>query len=187
MRRNFVAVAACSLFLLVACGGGNPATSAPSRTAAPGGTNAPVSANTAPVLSAATPATDGTTPAAGGTVDTCSLLTAAELSAATGKTYDAGKPDSVGQCLWNTGGKTANTGDLVILYVQPSDLSLIKSTFGAGGSDASVSGHAAFWNPSQGLGSMWVDLGGGKTLVLSFPRSEDLDASYLPIAQTIAE
>jgi hypothetical protein len=33
---------------------------------------------------------------------------------------------------------------------------------------------------------MWVDAGGGRLFVLSFPRSDDLDPSYLPIAQTLA-
>jgi len=122
-------------------------------------------------------------------VDVCSLLTPAELNAATGTDdYAAGTLDSVGQCLWNTEGTVNNQGSLIVGYINPDvTLDFIKSTFGTGGVDATVNGHAAFYNPTQGLGSMWVDVGGGRVFVLSFPRSSDLNPSYTQIAQQLAE
>jgi hypothetical protein len=52
--------------------------------------------------------------------------------------------------------------------------------------DTTVAGHAAFWNPAQGLNSLWVDIGNGQLFVLSFPRSGDLDPSYKAIAESLA-
>lgn len=168
-------VAASAVLLVGACSNGGPAaTTVTTRTPVP------VGATTSPTQAAV-----ATVPV-GGTVDTCSLLTAAEVSAATGKTYTAGTLDPSAECLWNIPGETANTGSLIIGYVQTVDLGYVKQAFGAGGSDATVGGHAAFWNPTQGLQSMWVDIGGGRVFVLSFPRSADLDSSYLPIAQALA-
>ena len=66
-------------------------------------------------------------------------------------------------------------------------MSTITSMFATGGVAATVNGHAAFWNPLWGLQSMWVDIGGGNLLVLSFPRSSDLTAADQPIAQALAE
>jgi hypothetical protein len=46
-----------------------------------------------------------------------------------------------------------------------------------------VSGHAGYWNPAQGLQSIWVDVG-GRLLVLSFdPVGPETQA----IAQKLAE
>ena len=118
----------------------------------------------------------------------CSLLTPDEINAATGKdNYAAGVEDSVGGCLWNLDGLSANQGDLIVANIQTLDLSFVKSSFGSGGSDATVNGLAAFWNPSAFLSSMWVDIGGGRLFVLSFPSSSDLAPSYTQIAQQLAE
>jgi hypothetical protein len=76
---------------------------------------------------------------------------------------------------------------MIIVAVQTEPLSYVKSSFGTGGVDATVNGHAAFWNPTLGLGSMWVDIGGGNLLVISFPRSSDLTAADQAIAQALAE
>jgi len=122
-----------------------------------------------------------------GTTDVCGLLTASDLDAATGKQYGPVTNDSTGQCIWNTEGSSANTGDVIILYTQPLDLSFVKSSFGQGGSDATVAGHAAFWNPSQGLGSLWVDIGGGNLLIISQPKSDTLTSAEQQIAQQLAE
>lgn len=129
---------------------------------------------------------DATSPPVGA-VDLCSLLTAADLKSATGLEYSAGDLDSVGQGLWNIEGASANTGSLVVAYIQPADLGFIKSTFGTGGVDLTVGGRPAFYNPTQGLSSLWVDVGGGRTFVLSFPRSSDLDPTYQALAVQLAE
>ena len=117
----------------------------------------------------------------------CSLLTPADLKAATGKTYLPGTLDSYGQCNWNTDSSGANSGDLILLAVQAEPFSYVTSSYATGGSDATVNGHAAFWNPTLGLQSMWVDIGNGNVLVLSFPRSSDLTPADQTAAQTLAE
>lgn len=177
---RILAFAGVGIVALAACGGTPAATTGTNTSPAPvGATPSPAGLPTQAVVVTPAPV--------GGTVDTCSLLTAAEISAATGETYTAGTLDASAECLWNVQGETANTGSLIIGFVQTVDLGYVKSAFGAGGSDATVNGHAAFWNPTQGLDSMWVDIGEGRVFTLSFPRSETLDSSYLPIAQGLAE
>jgi len=176
---KLAAIAAVALLSIAACGGGAPAPTGAAATNAPSGTTSPTAA----------PPVGATSPPIGGTVDVCSLLTPAELNAATGRDdYAAGRLDSAGQCLWNTEGTTVNEGDLIAGYINPDvTLDFIKSSFGAGGSDATVNGLAAFWNPSAFLASMWVDIGGGRVFVLSFPSSSDLAPSYTQLAQQLAE
>lgn len=59
---------------------------------------------------------------------------------------------------------------------------IIKGYF-QGGVDVTVSGHAGYWNPEQGLQSICVDAG-GRLLVLSFdPVGPETQA----IAQKLAE
>lgn len=171
---------AALVILSVAACGGNPAPT--------GATPAPTTPPLATPAVATTPPTGPTQPPAGN-VDICSLLTADELNAATGRTdYAAGTVDVVGECQWNTEGTTANEGNLIIGYINPDvSIDFAKSTFGAGGMDTTVNGHAAFYNPTEGLQTIWVDVGGGKTFTLSFPRSGELDASYAQIAQHLAE
>lgn len=165
------------MFLIAACGGPPVApTAAPLVTQAPGAatpapTSPPVGATTGPVIA-----------------DVCALLTPADINMATGETtYVDGTLDSVGQCLWNVEGATGNTGSLIVGHILASELSFIKSVFGEGGSDVSVAGRPAFYNPTEGLGSIWVDLGNGSLLVLSFPQSSDLDPSYQALAIQLAE
>lgn len=178
MRLSKLARAAViSLTLITACGG-----PAPPPTVGTGPTQGPV----------ATPAGQTSEPVGPtnppvGTVDVCGLLTAAEISAATEQDYSEGTVDSVGQCLWNTEGNTTNTGSLIVGYIQPQTLSFMKSTFGSGGVDVTVGGHAAFYNPTQGLGTLWIDIGAGQLLSLSFPRSFDLNPSYQALALQLAE
>jgi len=177
--------------LLIASCGGTPTTptsppkattGAVAPTAPP--TSVPVAVTTPP--GAATPAAQTAAPG-GGTSDLCSLITPADLKTATGKTYLAGTLDAAGQCNWNTDASGANSGDLIVVALQAEPLSFVKSSFGTGGVDATVGGHAAFWNPTLGLQSMWVDVGGGNLLVLSFPRSSDLTAADQTSAQALAE
>jgi len=183
-----------AIVLVAGCGGSATTPTSPAKA-----TTGPVSATAAPASApgavaspapVATPA-GGATPAAsttgGGTADLCSLLTPADLKTATGKTYLAGTLDAYGQCNWNTDATGVNSGDLVIAALQAEPLSFIKSSFGTGGTDATVGGHAAFWNPTLGLQSMWIDVGGGNLLVLSFPRSSDLTAADGTAAQALAE
>ncbi|MGI8928784.1 MAG: DUF3558 family protein [Candidatus Limnocylindrales bacterium] len=178
MRLSNAALAALVIVSISACGGGTPA---PTGNAVPTAGQATTSPTVAPSV--------GTTPApVGGTTDVCSLLTAAELNAATGKSnYAAGVEDTIGGCVWNLEGLSNNQGDVVYGAFQTLDLSVVKASFGSGGSDATVNGHPAFWNPSAGLGSMWVDIGGGPLFVLSFPQAGNLDPSYTQIAQQLAE
>lgn len=198
-HRRFLAVAAVAVLFVSACGSSMPATSRPASatqpasSVAPGATAPPAATKASVAISAPTTTTRGSlgTPAAaggsGGTADICGLLTPAELSSATGKTYLAGSVDIAGQCQWNTNASGANSGDLIIAAVQPLDLGVTKSMFGTGGTDVTVAGHPAFYNPGQGVNSLWVDIGGGNLLILSFPRSGDLDPSYQAIAVKLAE
>ena len=173
--------AVISLTLIAACGG-SPTT----PTVGPGATPAPVS-TPAPNATPTAPPAAATNPPVGGTVDICSLITNAELTAATGEEYVHSELDEFGQCYWNTDDSGVNSGSLIVGTFQVQALSFIKSAFGAGGVDLTVGGRPAFWNPGGGIGSIWVDLGDGRLFTLSFPRSDDLDPSYQGIAQQLAE
>ena len=115
-------------------------------------------------------------------IDTCALITAPELSTATGADYGDGVGDEFGQCVWRVGGATANNGDgQLVVAVQDATLDFIKSVF-TGGVDVTVGDRDAYWNPDEGLQSMWVDLD-GTCLVLSFdPLDEDSQA----VAEAVA-
>lgn len=173
------ALAALAVAALVACGGSSatPAPAAQSTTAATG-----AASTSAPPKAAAT-----TAPAAAPAkaIDPCTLLTAADVSTAFGKKYEEGVVASPGQCTWNVGTSGVNRGDLVVLAVQDAKLSDLKSMF-AGGTDATVKGKTAYWNPKEGLSSMWIDIG-GRVLVVSFPRSRTLTAEEQGIAQKLAD
>ncbi len=181
MRSPKLAVAvAVAILTMAACGG----SSAPSSGA---GASAPVpSTATASTVSPTTAPSDATTTtpgASGGTVDLCGLLTAADLKTATGADYGDGKLDDYGLCTWRVGDASVNTGDgQVIIGVQDVPLDTFKSSF-PGGVDVTVSGHAGYWNPAQGLQSMWVDIG-GRTLVISF---DPVGPDGQSIAQKLAE
>jgi hypothetical protein len=111
-------------------------------------------------------------PDSGGPIDTCALISADELSEATGADYGDGVADDYGQCTWRVGGATANNGEgQLVVVVQEVGLDVITSTF-TGGVDATVDGRDAYWNPDEGLQSLWVDLG-GRCLVLSFDPVDD--------------
>ena len=193
--RVFGAVALIAL-LITACGG-SPSASVADPIAPPPGTPtaAPVEASSAPTdapVDATAPPTSApvdATPGAGtSAIDVCSLLSPQDLSAATRNEYLEGVLDDYGQCYWDgnqIGGGTA--GSTVIGAILAADLATIKGSFGEGGVDMTIDGHAAFYNPKQGLGSLWVDIGGGRLLVLSFPRSADLDPSFQAIAEQLAK
>jgi hypothetical protein len=167
-----------TIITVAACSGSGAATTAPADPPAASQSGA----------AATPPTTEGPATTAGesaAAVDVCTLLSAADLKSATGKDYGDGVADGSAACAWNVGTSGVNQGDLVYAAVQEQSLDFIKSSF-PGGVDATVSGHAAYWNPAQGLSSMWVDVG-GRLFVLSFPRSEDLTPEYQAIAQTLAE
>lgn len=184
---RFLKQAALSAVVIVAfaaCGGSSAATNAGGPTAAGGAKTA------APAGAAATPLA----PAGGATLSPedsatklCSLLTPADLKTATGSAYGAGVADQYGLCTFRVGGATVNDGKgQVIVAIQYLSLSYVKSSFGQGGSDASVSGHSGFWNPTSGLQSLWVDIGGGAMLVLSFdPVTNSTQAEAQAIATVI--
>lgn len=179
---RLIGSAVVAVVVVAACAGPTPAgTNATTITQTPGVATPTPGSNPTPAVV--------TTPApVGGTVDTCTLLTAADVSAATGvDNYAEGVSDEIGGCTWNLEGLSNNQGDLVYLAIQELDLASVKTLFANGGVDATVSGHAAFYNPTEGLGSMWVDIGAHQVLVLSFPQSNDLDPSYQQIAIQLAE
>jgi hypothetical protein len=125
----------------------------------------------------------GTAPASSDPIDTCALISAEELSTATGAEYGEGVADDYGQCTWRVGGATSNNGDgQLVVAVQDATLDFIKSTF-PGGVDTTVGEHDAYWNPDEGLQSMWVDLD-GRCLVLSF---DPVDDGSQAIAEQVAE
>lgn len=171
---KLVVMTALAMVAMAACGG---ATTAPTGggiqivTPAPGATAAPA----ATPVGAATPVAT-----VGGTVEACSLLTPADLNATLGGDYGAGMVDLAGQCIWTTGDET------VVLFVQDIEFEFVKTTF-IGGVDTTVSGHAAYWNPAQGLWSLWVDLGGSRTLVLTFPNAAALGPDDQAKAEKLAE
>jgi len=148
-----------------------------------------------PTAGSGTPTGAGTTiaPSGGGTTTTlapadaaaklCTLLSSADLKTTTGSDYGAGVADAYGMCTWRVGASTVNNGDgQVTAAFVDQQLSFVKSSF-SGGVDVTVSGHAGYWNPTQGLQSMWVDLG-GRLLVLSF---DPVDPDTQAIAQKLAE
>ena len=183
------AIAVLALVALAACGGasatpaGQPASAAPATSGAAATTAASAPAGD----TAAPPSAAATSGGVGLPSDLCSLLTAAEISSLTGKKYEAGVADpTLATCSWNVGKSNVNSGDLIFAGTQAADLGLIKSTF-PGGVDATVNGHAAYWNGKQGLGTMWVELSAGQLFTLGFPRSSDLGETDRALAQRLAE
>jgi hypothetical protein len=123
----------------------------------------------------ATPAAQASGP------DVCALLTTQDLDTVTRKAYQSGVHLSRGLCSWDGIQNTAvvgGPGDKLIGELQETDMATIKSTYGTGGKDETVSGDAAFFNPTEGVASLWVDVGDGQVLVLTFPQSGELDSSY---------
>jgi hypothetical protein len=187
---KLVAVLALTILAVAACSGSSAPTIAVTATATPAGaaTSAPATAAAAtPAPAATATAAPAATPAASapaaGAIDVCSLISPADLKTATGKDYGAGVLDSVGQCVWRVGGAKANNGEgQLVAFIQDQPLDAFKSAF-PGGVDLTANGHAAYWNPGQGLQSIWVDLG-GRTLVLSF---DPVDADTQAIALKLAE
>ncbi len=170
MSKPLSAVMAVAVLALAACGGSAPGASSapPAGTPAAGATATPV---------AATPATtDTATSIAPG--DPCAVLTADDLKTVIGAEYEAGVLDDFGLCTWQ--------GEpLVVMAFQEVSIDFAKSSF-TGGEDATVSGKTAYWHPAQGYQSLWVDVGGGWTLVLSFPKTEPGPAE-LAFALQLAE
>jgi hypothetical protein len=163
------------MLLLAACGGGAAPTSAGTSNATPGGgatSSAPAAAATA----------KGDTPAR--TVDACALISAADLKSATGRDFGSGILE-YGQCIWVSTDTRAQDYPMVVLFTGGPPLAMVKASF-PGGADATVRGKAAYWNPTEGLQSIWVDVG-GRTLVLSFPKSSGLGPNDKAIAQKLAE
>ena len=187
-RHKFAASILLTLISLAACSGsaapptgGGTATGTAISTGAPTTAATVTSAPTATVAATQSPAGATSTPAA--VADTCTLLSAADLNTATGDDYGEGVLDSVGQCVWRVGGASFNNGDgQVVLAITPNTLSAIKTYF-PGGTDLQVAGHAAYWNPGEGLQSLWVDLT-NSILVLSF---DPVDADTQAAAQQLAE
>lgn len=163
------------LFTVAACGGGAATPTGPVTQASGAATSGPPAATDAAVAT--------TDPGGGGTIDTCSLLSAAALKTATGDDYGDGVDDGYGQCTYRVGGATANDGKgQIVVAVVDTPLSTIKSTFGAGGVDLTVAGKTAFWNPTAGLQTLWVDLG-ARALAISF---DPVTAETLAIAEKVA-
>jgi len=181
---KLVAMVLIATFSVVACGAATSATTGPGATAAPAATRA-AAATAAPVATAA-PAATAVAASAAATVDSCALISPSDLKTVTGDTYGAGVSDFDNECVWRVGGATSNTGKgQVIAYVQDQALSFIKTAAAPnpGGVDLTVAGHTAYWNPSQGLQTLWIDLG-GRTLGLSF---DPVDADTQGMAVKLAE
>jgi hypothetical protein len=185
---KFVAVAALAIFVVAACGGSaSTATGGAAPTTAPTAATTTSSAPSAPAAGGASQAPAGgasQNPAAAAAA-LCALLSSADLKTATGADYGTGVPDEFGMCTWRVGGAASNNGKgQLILAIQDQPLATFKSTF-PGGTDLTASGHTAYWNPAQGLQSLWVDVN-GRTLVLSLdPVGADSQALAVALA-TIA-
>lgn len=180
--RYLVALSAVAVLAIAACGssGAPPAGATPTRAPGIGAAATPTAAAPAP-----------TTAPVGNTVDVCTLLTGAEVKAATGKNYGEGyaSPNVANQCSWNTNGLTTNRGDVIGAYIDPQAYSFLHSVMGiqTGVIELTVGGHAAFYNPLEGYHALWVDIGGAGTFILGFSGSGDLDPSYQAIAVQLAE
>jgi len=178
MRISKVALATVLTIVVVAgCGGGGAAptgaagptsgsaqASGPAATAAGGtGSPAPVGAGTpAPVADPVAVAKE-----------MCTLLTPADIKTATGADYGAGVPDEFGNCIWRVGSATVNDGKgQVAASISPATLENIKGMF-AGGTDLTVGGHPAYWNPGDGLGAIWVDVDGRVLAIALSPIPDD--------------
>ena len=185
---KLVAVAAFTILTVAACGGGaagtgTAPTSAATQAAGPGATAAGGGSTPAPTSGATQgPAQD---PAAVAK-EMCGLLTVDDLKAATGDTYGAGVPDEFGNCLWRVGGATVNNGKgQVGAAIAPATLDQIKATF-AGGVDLTVAGHAAYWNPNEGLGAIWIDVNGRLLSISLSPIPDDGQTIASKLAEAAA-
>ena len=185
---KLIAMTAVASLSLAACGSSTPATTGVALTSAPGATAAPTAAAATQAIPTAPPVAAGSTLSpADAAAKLCSVVTAADVKKALGGDYGAGVADQYGLCTYRVGGVTANDGKgQLILALQYEPMSLIKSSFSSGGSTTNVSGHDAFWNPSSGLQSLWVDVGNGALLVLSFdPITNDMQAAAEALATLI--
>ena len=173
---RLVAIATLALVALAACGGSSSSSGAANPTPVPSGG---ASSTQAPPTAAPSGVTGSSAPSTGAVVALCTLFTTDDLKTITTADYGAGVLDSVGQCTWRVGGVTANNGDgQIVAALQDATLDAIKATF-PGGVDLTVGGHTAYWNPGEGLQSIWTDVG-GRTLVLSLdPVTDD--------SQTVAQ
>lgn len=178
---KLIAVAALAISAVAACSG-STATPGPAGSTPAGTSAVPTSAA---VPSASATGTVATPAPVGGSVVLCGLLSPADLKTVTGNAYGVGVLDSYGSCTWRVGGVSVNDGKgQVIAAIQAITLDFVKGSYGSGGTDVTVSGHAGFWNPSQGLQSIWIDIGNGNALVLSFDPIVDNSQS---VAQRLAE
>ena len=183
MRSPKMVVAVAVVILTAAACGGSSAGSSGAGASTPVPSVAPTTAmapTTAP-NDATTATTSASQPA--GSIALCGLLSAADLKTATGADYGNGKLDDYGMCTWRVGDAAVNNGDgQVVVAVQDVPLDMFKRTF-PGGVDLTVGGHAGYWNPDQGLQSVWVDIG-GRTLVISF---DPVGPDGQVIAQKVAD
>lgn len=176
-----------SALVLIVAGCGAAATPAPAN---PGSSAAPSTGAATTPAGAATPgattATAGATAssAPGGATDPCSLLSAADLTTVTGGKFAAGAFDATyNWCDYIVAAKDG--GGEVIVAISDNAFATVKGAL-TQGVDLTVSGHAAFWDPEQGVQSMLVDVG-GKTLELSFPKPTSDGAVDQAKAQKLAE
>jgi hypothetical protein len=193
---KLVILAAFAALAAAACGGSSstptaagttsaPAAATPTPAATAASTAAPAGGASTPAPTTAPTAAPATAAPAGGKVDPCTLLTPADLKTVTGKDYGTGIYDGYSACTWDFPGAKANTGNAIAASVPDQTLGTIKSAF-TGGVDLTVSGHAAYWNPDQGLQTIWVDLG-ARTLAVTFLSSRTLGPEDQVIAQKLAE
>lgn len=135
--------------------------------------------------SAATPTSaSAATPSApvGGAVDICSLLTPADLKAATGNDYLVDTESTGdGYCSWDTA-----AGDSIDIYVVANPFGAShKDNTPAGGVDLTVDGHPAFYNlpASNALSAvLWVDLGDGRDFSVWYAASQAIAVQLAEIA-----
>ena len=177
-----LAFAALAVLALAACGGSpTPPTGVPNVTPTLASQATPTLASDAtPTLaSVATPSAPIT-----GAVEVCSLLTPADLKAATGDDYLAGTsglPD-LSDCNWRTA-----EGDIISAYIQASPLgfNFHKDNTPSGGVDLTVAGHPAFYNrfaENAVSSTLWVDLGGGREFSVWYIESQAIAVQLAEIA-----
>lgn len=182
MRRSTLPVFATFALAFAAC-----SSPAAAPTGAGGATPTQATAGAAATAATPTAAAVAGTPEAPAALATrmCGLLTPADIQTATGTKFGAGVPDELGQCIWHAGTATVNDGKgQLVVTMQDATLDLMKASFGSGGSDVTVGGHAAYWNDVENVGgTVWVDAG-GRVLTLTFdPTDETTKAALTKLAE----
>ena len=164
---------AAALTVVAACSG------APGQTAQP--TAAPTGA--IPTAAPTAPSTDAAPSQAPVTGSACDLVPAAALTTIFGGTVNVAADDAEtpNSCTITPPSGQGITIPLVIRYGTNETIEAAKMVI-SDGTDLSVAGHAAYYGDLMG-GILYVDAGGGQTVVVQAPLQSDMQATLVRIAE----